>query len=97
MATQYRVNSVDIDVDNNKVLIEAQDMDFLYTIDNMDQEFESPTEVFEFSGISQLRYLFKICQNNKQIRNRKAKTMADTFKALNGAYVLLPAQFKVSA
>ena len=97
MATQYRVNNVDIDVDNNTVIIEAQDMDFLYTIENMDQEFESPTEMFEFSGISELRYLFKICQNNKQIRNRKAKTMADTFKALNGAYVLLPAQFKVSA
>ena len=97
MATQYRVNSVDIDVDNSTVIIEAQDMDFLYTVESMDQEFESPTEVFEFSGISELRYLFKICQNNKQIRNRKAKTMADTFKALNGAYVLLPAQFKVSA
>ena len=97
MATQYRVNNVDIDVDNSTVIIEAQDMDFLYTIENMDQEFESPTEMLEFSGISELRYLFKICQNNKQIRNRKAKTMADTFKALNGAYVLLPAQFKVSA
>ena len=97
MATQYRVNSVDIDVDNSSVIIEAQDMDFLYTVESMDQELESPTEVFEFSGISELRYLFKICQNNKQIRNRKAKTMADTFKALNGAYVLLPAQFKVSA
>ena len=97
MATQYRVNSVDIDVTNNKVLIEAQDMDFLYTVESLDEEYESPTEMFEFSGISQLRYLFKICQNNKQIRNRKTKTMADTFKALNGCYVLLPAQFKVSA
>ena len=71
MATQYRVNSVDIDVDNNKVLIEAQDMDFLYTVESLDAEFESPTEIFEFSGISQLRYLYKIAQNNKQIRNRK--------------------------
>ena len=43
MATQYRVNSVDIDVDNNKVLIEAQDMDFLYTVESLDDEFESPT------------------------------------------------------
>ena len=97
MATQYRINNVDIDLTNNKVLIEAQDMDFLYEVESLDQEFESPTEMFEFSGISQLRYLFKICQNNKQIRSRKAKTMAETFKALNGCYVLLPAQFKVSA
>ncbi len=97
MATQYRINSVDIDTANNTVLLEAQDMDFLYTVESLDQEYESPVEHFEFSGISQLRYLFKIAQNNKQIRSRKLTNMADTFKALNGAYVLLPAQFKVSA
>ena len=96
-ATQYQVTNVTIDIANNTCLIEAQDMDFLYTIDSLDQEFEAPTATFRFSGPKEFRYLYKICQGQSKIRSRKTKTLADTFKALTGCYVLLPDQFRVPA
>lgn len=96
-ATMYRVSNVSIDTKNNTVLIEAEDMDFLYTVDSLDKEFEAPTTNFKFSGPKEWRYLYKICQGCAQVRNRKAKTLAETFKALNGCFVMLPNQFRLPA
>ena len=96
--TQYEITNVTINSKSREILIEATDMDAIFLAEDLDAEFAAPTARFRFDGLvndgAQLKYLYKVAAGQKKCRGKKS--LAATFKALEGCFVFINEKFRVT-
>lgn len=86
-----------IEIGENKITIEAINIENIIMAEDLFEDYEAPTVTFEFDrtarNYAEMKYLYKVVQSNR--RCQQAKSMGEKLEKLIGAIIQLSESFKV--